>query len=245
MIEIKRLTQEGIDNFKAWLSSSEGIQPPGYLLSGSEYTEPAYKTLIDPDLVFSTRYDFGKYLAETFVHIDFEEMMSQRNDGLWAWLSVVYFAQLTAKGKRREEHYVIVRKGLKGSLAYRHAARTSFELVHIHGLNSLVCLSVDISRFGDMAEQLASRQTLAHNRGFFQTAFQLYVNAGKLKKGASSKPKNPKRRKPGDRTGLGGVRRLAVALRRLDLTFDTETMDASSIIGVLPKEFEKWKTTGN
>jgi len=95
--------------------------------------------------------------------------------------------------------------------------------------------------FGEMTEQLASRQTLAHNRGFFQTAYELYVGDGKLRKGASSKPKKLRNRKPGDKTGLGSARRLATALQRLDLTYDTEVMDASGICSVLPKEFSKWE----
>jgi hypothetical protein len=94
--------------------------------------------------------------------------------------------------------------------------------------------------WGDMAEQLASRQTIAHNRGFFRTAHELYVNDGKLKRGAASKPKKPRDRKPGDRVGLGSVRRLALALQRLDLTFDTEMMEAALMRAVLPKEFARW-----
>jgi hypothetical protein len=91
-----------------------------------------------------------------------------------------------------------------------------------------------------MTEQLASRQAIAHNRGFFKTAFDLYITDGKLKRGASSKPKKPKDRKPGDRTGLGSVRRLAIALQRLDLTYDTEGMDSMLMKSVLPKEFTRW-----
>lgn len=94
--------------------------------------------------------------------------------------------------------------------------------------------------YGDMTEQLASRQTIAHNRGFFQTAFDMYMNDGKLRRGAASKPKKAKDRKAGDRTGLASVRRLAITLQRLDLTYDTEEMPSSLMQSVLPKEFAKW-----
>jgi hypothetical protein len=95
--------------------------------------------------------------------------------------------------------------------------------------------------YGDMAEQLASRQTLAHNTGFFRTAYALYFSDGKLRRGAASKPKKPKEWKPGDRKGLGGVRRLAIALQRLDLAFDAGSMSSSDLISVLPKEFARWR----
>lgn len=243
MIEIRRLNEAGINSFNAWLETENEQVPPKELLTGSTYTEVAYDSHIDPGEVFQTRYEFGKYLNQQLATQHFNELMGIENDGLWAWLAVLYFKQLSAQGKRRKEHYIVIRKGSIGSLEYRQAARTSFELVHIHHHYSLVCLSVGMPTFGDMAEQLASRQTLAHNRGFFQTAYELYVRDGKLRKGASSKPKKLRNRRPGDRTGLGSARRLAIALQRLDLTYDTEEMNANDIVAVLPKEFIKWRAS--
>jgi hypothetical protein len=240
MTELRKLNEAGINLFGGWLETSEESQPPAELLNSEEFTEVAYEVMISPDQVFSSRYEFGKYLNDRLNGHSISELLGVENDGVWAWLAVVYFKQLSAKGRRRKEHYLVIRKGSMGSLAYRQAARTSFELVHIHGPNSMVCLSVGMHTFGDMAEQLASRQTLAHNRGFFQTAYQLYVRDYKLRKGASSKPKKAKLRKQGDKTGLGSARRLATALQRLDLTYDTEVMEADSIVSVLPKEFGKW-----
>jgi hypothetical protein len=240
MIEIRRINDSGINLFSGWLEQGDGETPPSELLNDSTYSETAYNAHINPSELFESRYEFGRYLNERLTGQNFNELMSSYNDGLWAWLAAVYFKQLSGKGKRRKEHYVVIRKGSTGSLAYRQAARTPFELVNIHGQNSLVCLSVGMHTFGDMAEQLASRQTLAHNRGFFETAYQLYLRDGKLRRGASSKPKNLRNRRPGDRTGIGSARRLAIALQRLDLTYDTEVMDASGIVAVLPKEFNKW-----
>ena len=240
MSEIRRLTESGLNVFCEWLELGEAQVPPRELLKSSDYTEAVYDASIDPDKMFQSRYEFGTYLNEQLSTQDFAELMAEVNDGLWAWLALVYFNQLTGKGRRRKEHYVVIRKGSMGSLAYRQAARTSFELVHIHHHYSLVCLNVGMPTFGDMTEQLASRQTLAHNRGFFQTAFELFFQNGKLRRGASSKPKKLRNRKPGDRTGLGSARRLATALQRLDLTYDTEVMDANGIITVLPREFNKW-----
>jgi hypothetical protein len=66
------------------------------------------------------------------------------------------------------------------------------------------------------------------------------VKEGKLRRGAASKPKKLKNRKPGDKTGYGSIRRLAIALQRLNLTFDTEIMKYTEMAGVLPIEFAKW-----
>ena len=243
MTEIRKLNSAGIEVFRTWLAAPVGHEPPEALKTGSEFTESLGVGDIDEDRIFQTRYNFGLYLNTQLKSMDFRNLMSVDSDGLWAWLVVIYFRQLAPGKLRRSEHYLVTRIGHSGSLAYRQAARTSYELVYIHGGKAMLCLGVPMKTFGDMAEQLASRQTIAHNRGFFEAASQMYVSEGKLRRRASSKPKKPKDRKPGDRTGFGGVRRLAKALQRLDLTFDTEEMAAKELLAVLPKEFAKWSDT--
>ncbi len=239
MIKTRALTNEGLAEFGKWLENPSGNLPSG-LITDEAYTEEFCDFEVDPAYEFSSRFEFGEKLNEWFEVADFRSLMSAQADGFWAWLAVVYFGQLTAKGIRRGEHYIVMRKGSAGSLAYRHSVRTPYELVHIHGKSAEICLRSPMHTFGDMTEQLASRQSIAHNKGFFQTAAELYVKDGVLKRGASSKPKKPKDRKPGERTGLGSVRRLAVALQRLDLTYGTEEMLASQMKLVLPKEFKKY-----
>ena len=242
MIKARKLNADGIAAFAKWLENPVGDEPPQELLNNDSLSEEYGAYEIDPSREFATRLEFGTYLNEQFSAADFSELISPASDGLWAWLALVYFSQLAKSKIRRGEHYVVVRKGSAGSLAYRHAVRTPYELVHIHGESALICLKSPMNIMGDMTEQLASRQTIAHNRGFFQTAYELYVKDGKLKRGASSKPKKPKDRKSGDRTGFGSARRLAVALQRLDLTYDTEKMAAEQMKVVLPREFDKWGT---
>ena len=240
MIKTRILNEEGIARLLKWLENPSGGAPPPELLESEGLTTPLGDYAVDPSRIFASRYELGEYLNAQFVDADFNKLLSPDCDGLWAWLAVVWFAQLSAKGIRRAEHYVVLRKGSAGSLAYRHAVRTSYELVHIHGEGANICLKTPMQTYGDMTEQLASRQTIAHNKGFFRTAFDLYMKDGALKRGAASKPKKPKDRKPGDRVGLGSVRRLAIALQRLDLTYDTENMDATLMKAVLPKEFARW-----
>jgi len=239
MTNLRSLTTDGLRVFRAWLDDPSVPFPTG-LNGGTEYTEPSYDLQIDPSKTFATRHEFGSYLDTLFTSIDFHELRAPKNDGLWAWLAVMYLPQLAPKKLKGPEHYIVIRKATKGSLAYRHDARSAFELTHIHGDYARVCLSVPMDTWGEMSEQLAARQTLAHHRGFFRAAYSLYVQDGKLRRGASSHPKKPRDRKPGDRVGFGCARRLALALKRLDLTFDTEIMVATSMIAVLPQEFQRW-----
>lgn len=241
MINARKLTDQGLVIFKTWLANPDGKNPPASLYDGLTETETFETVQIDPDRKFDSRYEFGVYLAACFCQENADDILSAENDGLWAWLTVIYFAQLAEKGVRRSEHYMVTRQGVTGSLAYRHAARTPYELFFIHGEGARICLSAPMHTFGDMAEQLTSRQTISRHRGFFQAAFRLYVQDGKLKRGASTKAKPPKLRTPKDQGGRGGMRRLAVALQRLNLTFDTEPMLADNMIELLPREFAKWK----
>lgn len=243
MREVRQLTAEGIAAFARWLDSPVGNTPPPELLEDDSMAEPFGDYSIDPTRNFESRFEFGVYLNAQLSAADFRGLMSPDSDGLWAWLAVVYFPQLTAIGIRRAEHYLVMRKGSAGSLAYRNAVRTSYELVRIHGRYAQICLRSPMHTFGELTEQLASRQAIAHNKGFFKTASELYLrDDGRLKRGASSKPKKPKDRKPGDSTGLGSVRRLAIALQRLDLTYDTEEMPSEQMTAVLPREFKKYMT---
>lgn len=243
MIKARTLNDKGLTAFLHWLEAPIGATPPAGLIDNEELSGPCEEFQIDPDRLFGSRFELGTYLNEQFATGDFDRLVSPEFDGLWAWLAVVYFRQLAPVKIRRSEHYIVTRKGAAGSLAYRHAVRTSFELAHIHGKSAWICLKGPMHTFGELTEQLASRQTIAHNRGFFQTAYELYVEGGEMKRGASSKPKKPKERKLGDRTGFGSVRRLAIALQRLDLTYDTDDMGTSVMKSVLPREFAKWSAT--
>lgn len=242
MLELRKLNEEGNILFKNWLNEKKDEAPPIELISDESYSESINASHVDPDLKFSTQYDFGEYINEVLKDIDFNILMNPENDGMWNWLSVVYFNQLAPKKRKMYWCYVVVRKGAVGSLAYRHVLRTAYELFHIHEDDSKICLSVPLHIWSDIEESLASRQTVAHNRGFFKTATSLYISEGKVRRGAASKPKKKKLRKIGDKTGYGSVRRLAIALQRLDLTYDTEVMKSSEITGVLPREFNKWQT---
>ena len=239
-MEIRRLTREGIEEFKHWLEGDRNEEGKVKILSEPLYSEHFIEKEIDENRSFESRYDFGLYLNEVLLDEDFNRLMSRESDGMWAWIALLFFDQLVSGDVRKYHHYIVERHGQQGSLAYRQGPRCAFELARIHGINAKVCLSGSMGRFGDMTEQLASRQKLVRNKAFFQVAYDLFFDGDKLKRGSSSKPKPIKKRKPGDRTGFGSARRLAVALDRLDLLFDTEVMSGTEFEGLLPREFSRW-----
>lgn len=245
-MKIRKLTDFGAGEFQNWLDSRvAGDMPPVNLLEGSEETELVLSGVeLDPTKTFNSRYEFGQYMVELFAKYDTRILISQRNDGIWNWLTIVYFAQFGRKTSK-SWHYLVTHKGHSGSLAYRHLARTSFEMFWRHRERSLVMLYGDMSTWGDMSEQLTSRQDVAYNHGYITTANSLYLENGKLRRGAAGRVPPTKKRRPGDRRGRSGAARLALAVRRLCRTYDTHEMETSRMISLLPREFSSFATKLN
>lgn len=239
-MKVRRLTEQGRRAYSDWLAiRCNGDAPPGELLDGDQQTEEAFDAEVDICKVFGSRYAFGAYIAGIFPPDDAMILLSQKNDGLWDWLTIVYFSQFGRKTSKAW-HYTVTRKGHSGSLAYRHLARTAFEMFWRHGESSRVMLEVDMSTWGDMSEQLTSRQNVAYHRGYIQAANALYMLNGKLRKGAASRVRPRTKRRSGETIGKGGVARLALAVRRLCRTYDTHILDVRELLGLLPKEFSSF-----
>lgn len=239
-MRIRRLTEQGQAEYRNWLETRlPGALPPKELLTGPVFTEEALDAEINLATIFSTRFEFGEYLMQMLVGVDPKALLSSKNDGIWDWLTVAYFHQFGRK-MSKPWHYIVTRKGHSGSLVYRHLARTSFEMYWRHGRSSLVMLHADMATWGDLSEQLTSRQNIAHHRGFIEAANALYLRDGRPVRGAAGRAKPLKRRKPGDTSGRGAVARLALAVRRLDRTYDTRALTTENMLKVLPREFENF-----
>lgn len=236
-MNIRRLTEKGRQEYRDWLTSRKvGDVPPNELLEGDDQTETAFEIEIDIGKKFASRYEFGEYVTGIFSGRDAKALLSQEWDGLWDWLTVLYFSQFGLKDSK-PWHYTVTRRGHAGSLAYRHLARTSYEMFWRHGESSRVMLAVPMDTWGDMSEQLTSRQKVAYHRGYIQAANALYMSGGKPRRGAAGRVKPRAKRKPGETTGKGGVARLALAVQRLSRTYDTHPLPLNGLLGLLPKEF--------
>jgi len=242
---VRGLNDAGRQLFVDWLQHRRpGDMPPGELLDGDLYTTLlGIDVEVDESLVFLNRFNFGKYLTEVFSDLDPQKVLAAKMDGLWDWLTVLYFSQVGRKTSKYW-HYSVTRRGHSGSLAYRHLVRTSYEMYWRHGDSSIVMLHVDMSTGGEMAEQLASRQNVAYHKGFIGAAHALYWVDGKLRRGAAGRVKPQNKRKPGDKAGRGGAGRLALAVRRLCRTYDTHVVPGEQMLTLLPKEFSSFVVKG-
>ncbi|MGF6486961.1 hypothetical protein [Pseudomonas frederiksbergensis] len=237
-MKIHKLTDVGKKIYREWLDRRTPYElPPKELLDEPLNASVVVDVEIDLSKIFKNRFEFGKYIDDLLCeNFDAKWLLAQKNDGIWEWLTIAYFSQF---GKKMSKywHYSIERKGHSGSLAYRHLARTSFEMYWRHGPEALVMLSAKMPTWGDLSEQLTSRQNVVYHRAYIQTANAMYMKEGEPLTGAANRVKPMKKRKRGDTTGKGGVGRLALAVRRLSRTYDTHTLQPSQMMELLPREF--------
>lgn len=243
MIIARRFNETGLSAFRAHVENHYGTPGPSAntLISDPALSTPIAGVTLDEERKFASRHEFGEYLCTVLESIDRDLLLSPEYDNFWAWINAVYFLQLAPKEVRKSEHYLCVRTGPAGSLLHRNAARTAFEIVCIHGPHGRFALQRPMHTHGQLLESLSASQTIIRNRSFFAAAAKMYIDVqGNLKPGYGSKPKKPKDRKPGDSAGKGSIRRLPVALRRLDLTYDVEVLSGDELVAMLPREFARW-----
>lgn len=245
MLQIRCLNEKGIALFKECWNTDPPASPPPDLLDNDEYTQEKLPEQIDEARQFKNRYEFGVYLNEVLKAHNFFDLISRRFDGMWSWLCVVFFEQMTRNRKNKYWHFIVERQKTSAgnSVEYRNYAKNSYELVHVHGLNAILCLgSMTMDSWGEFAEQLSASQRIRYHKGFFTAGRALFWDNEREepKPKCRSRPVKKELRKPGDRTGYGSVRRLATTFNRLDLTYDSEGMEEKSLVGILPKEFKIW-----
>jgi hypothetical protein len=108
--------------------------------------------------------------------------------------------------------------------------------VREHGENAKILLihtersSVVLATRGRIFEDLASRQGILGNRTVIAAAQRLYFDAtaNRPRFGASG-------------YGPGSVRRYAIVVQQLELTYDTRACGVDQFLRLLPREFSEWK----
>lgn len=243
IVEARSLNADGVAAFGAWLDSPVSAIPKQMLADSTlaEVHSPEYR--LELERRFATTYEMGRYLAdEVFCGVS-DRFALLNNHGLWAWISLAYMDSLVKKSGQplAKAHYLNTHR-----LGYRLIARTAWDLVSLHGDAAKVALGSTRSPWGEMAEQMTSRQEIYANRSFWPVASQLYVTSdGAVKVGATSQRNREARRDPKSKAGLGGVRRLPFAFKQFDRTYNLRVMESTAIAALLPMEYKKWRAAPN
>lgn len=244
---VMSLNEGGASKFQSWLESPIG-EPPYYLLTNEQYCDQiAEEYFVDAGRQFANTFELGKYLVDE-VFVDPHDPVKLRADaGIWAWVSLALISNLlvrtTAKfGRPLDVPHYLELGGQSGQrLAYRLIVRTAWELVRLHGETAVVALGSKKSPWGEMAEQLSSRQQVFAHPCFWTIAHRLYLDsAGNLRRGATSQRPAKARKDPKNSAGRGGVRRLPFTFRQFDRTYNTRELTLEQALPLLPSEYVRW-----
>ncbi len=235
---LRRFNEQGIDCFWSILetfTTDEPQQLSPAMLSDDHLTE-----IIEPEIQieqreFSNRFEAAEYLFKALGSTGILDIEKDR--GLWAWLSLLYFEQLCPpdqNGNRKpgeRARWIPVISDYRRY--YRHLLAGLYRIYKAHQDKpdrAMVLLCTPLDKPGDFPEQLASRQELVTNPSVVETATRLFVDP------ISKKPKRGSRGK-----GQGSVRRFAMILNQFDLTWDLYQLSVDELLSMLPAEFNRFK----
>jgi len=232
----RRLNDSGIRAFRNYvesLSSDRKKAVPTHLLTEDGTSEEIDFSIELQSILFDSRYDFGEYLIRCFE--PYEMQSYYKDEGFWTWLALYYFDQLCpadGNGNRNPaKHYNYV---LSSNYKHRsrHAVRTSFMLIKKYGADARFLLCNPLSKRGELTEQMTARQFFIECEGVVRAASKLYFDSAEnwFKRGSASGKRK------------GNIRRYISYLRQIELTYDLYTITPDDLLGMLPLEFENFRT---
>jgi len=238
-MNLRRFNSDGVAQFALYrsrLALEPSLAPPLQLLDDPALTEviPGDIPLSKPN--FKNRSEAGIFLNELIDRAQIN--LPERDQGLWTWLTLYLFDEVCpadGNGNRspKDEARLLAQVD-NFQRFYRHLLLGPFLIVRAHRDDpnrAIAFLCKPLWEPGEIVEQLASRKELVTNRAVAEAATQLYYNSatGSFKRGAGSSVK-------------GAPRRLAALLNQLDVTWYLYGMSTDELIGLLPKEFDRFRT---
>lgn len=230
MVAIRRLTDEGVQEFREWLEGGAPGPAPHEFLTSPLKSEPLRLAIDVEQRGFASRFELGQYLNSKLQPLPFTSMAF--DTGLWDWLTLFWFDQIaapTATGKRNLREIARYSQDAGGRRWSRHVVRMSWLSVHNHGDNARYFLSTGLDRHTDVLEQIAGQQEIFGSRAAVALGAELYWDKTNkiLKKGAGGK-------------SAGSPRRLSRFMKQIRMTYDPETMQPEQLVELLPREFSRW-----
>ena len=230
MTALRKLNEKGVRVFRDYLRGIRAgveFQSNPALLYVDEFSSPVTPRMEVSARRFARKFDVAAYLAGVLHPIETPALMA--DVGLWSWLALFYFDQLSpigADGKRRprEDYHYIPGDERRGR--DRHLLAGPYRLYRMHGEHARVLLYPAVHQHGSFVYDLGYRRDFLTNRGLIEAIDRLYWNA---------RTRRPKRGALADRAG--SLRRLIAVLQQLELNYDLYGMSASEIVALLPAEF--------
>jgi hypothetical protein len=242
-VRIRRLNEPGLARMAEFLDSfiSAPDRPVDFqedlwpILTGLDTTTHVPNVVqADADRRFPRRYDLAEYLHGLIPRLGLAD--PTRDQGLWAWLALLWFEQLAPveKGRRKvgERAKWIPLIGVSRRY-YRHLILGPYEIYLTNQdrpERAAVLLHNPPYKPGELVGQLAATQHIAQSKAAVGAATMLYYDRDRkvLKAGAAGK-------------GPGSPRRYRTVLDHFDRTFDLHSITEEQLLNLLPREFERFK----
>lgn len=236
-MKLSKLTHEGLNEFRVFLDEINDIDV-------SQRREEILNTMsvevsdIECLPIASSpqsKIEATKYLTEL---LEGAKVSPETDKALWAWLALYYFDAVHKKKSTGEYDLGVVNRWIPDfdnyQTYYRHLLAGPWNIYRQHNGDEAVIggiLAGEIHTPGDLFEQIASRQELATSAPILSVVSELYFDQEKrsLKKGSGSK-------------GPGTPRRLSAVLDQFKMTYDFYAIEPSYLSGLLPKEFNRFKS---
>lgn len=237
MSEVRILNEPGVGlvrEFMLRLKAEPSAWPPPDILTDTRYTTPAPGGASVEPRSFSSKLEFGRYIAEA-LNGRVPERTLRTSIGLWVWITLFYLEHACpadGNGRRKVlslEKY-IPSSGHISTNPDKHLLFFPWKMITLHGEDAAWLLSSALREDTKVVRELANSYRRNVSTEFVRLARSLYFDEerGKVRTGATT-------------NRAGSLRRLDRVVSQLDLTYDVFGMEAPGLAGLLPRrEFGRW-----
>jgi hypothetical protein len=187
MIRLHLLTPEGREAFRQFIEARRSGAVPSLTIDRllGQYSSPFEPSVeVDERARFRSKLEMAKHLRLAFERAGVEWRNALAVDGLWNWLSALWFEQLV-EGRSKPlapDHYILD----EGRLRYRHIIRSAFMAYCIYG-EELPLLYRSPGEWPDLWEQIVGRAYLFKSRQIMSIIRRLcWDEQNRERKGAST-----------------------------------------------------------
>lgn len=241
---LHRFKQTGIDLFNAYLvnvSAGAADPPPEWLLTDPMHSEEIAPEIPVPAVTFSNRLAAARHVDALFARAELSDV--DRDEGLWAWLSLRFFDQLCPPDKDGKRKPGEVSDGVfvrlipaiqRNRRYYRHLLLGPYLIMRAYRaeIDSAMALLADAPHVAtaEAYRLFVENPSLISCRAAVGTATALYYDkiSGRMRRGYGRKTS-------------GGCRRLIQVLQQFDCTYDLYSLSTDTLLAMLPNEFDEFR----
>lgn len=238
MAILRCMTPKGIREFENYLGRAKDdadATPPVEILEDPKCSTEFPLGNVTVDIrSFANRREFAEYINARFedagIRVDVDV------DGMWEWLSLFYLdvtCPVQADGSRKigEPHRHLVQPS-ENRNPRRHLLRGAYMLHRRYGISApgaiAMLMGYPIDTYPLVWTHLNERPSVMESLGVLSAAGELFYDS------ATGHPK------PGLGRDSTGIRRFGKCIVNLPTEFDLATLSPTTILALLPMEFDDW-----